>query len=621
MEIKKQIPIFVPNLIFGPTIQSHIVVKDHQHFSITTTINNSPRTRYHASGSTKVPFVPNHHAPILILATNADAATTQETDVMQEQTRHFCPDQVYQLPSKTISYVNVAEFSALLRTHPNRILVDYLIKGLTEGFDIGFNGIMSTTRPKNLLSAMQNKEAVNELINKELVRGHTSGPFESPPFKNLHCSPIGAVIKKNNSYRLIMDLSQPKGQSINEHINKTDFSVQYTHFDVATEMVYVQGQSCYLSKVDVKHAFRLLPVKPSDWPLLGYYWEGSYYIDTLLPFGLRSSQAIFNQFADVECWIIQHVYKLKNIVHYADDFFLVSAQNYNEAKNDLQNLINAFQQLDIPLAAEKIVGPTKKLTYLGIEIDSNDLTISIPDEKYIELMNSLPSWINKKTCTKQKLLSLIGILSFVCKVVRPGRIFLRRLINLSTTVRELHHHITLNKQAQADIKWWYEFLPSWNKKSLIPDNVEILSSDIHLYTDASKIGFGAIYGTAWLQSYWEKGTVEWSIDAQELFAIYVAAITWVPQWAGKRIVFVTDNLPITQIWDVGTTKSTEIMTLIRKLFLCAAKYDFSVSLKHIPGYLNGIADSLSRFQVRRFRQLKPEAEMMPTSIPGAVWDI
>ena len=53
------------------------------------------------------------------------------------------------------------------------------------------------------------------------------------------------------------------------------------------------------------------------------------------------------------------------------------------------------------------------------------------------------------------------------------------LINLSTTVKELHHHIKLNKQAMADITWWYEFMPSWNKKLLIPDNFEILSSDIY----------------------------------------------------------------------------------------------------------------------------------------------
>ena len=49
---------------------------------------------------------------------------------------------------------------------------------------------------------------------------------------------------------------------------------------------------------------------------------------------------------------------------------------------------------------------------------------------------------------------MIGILSFACKVVAPGRIFLRRLIDLSTSVNNLDDRIVLNDEAQADIEWW-----------------------------------------------------------------------------------------------------------------------------------------------------------------------
>ena len=63
--------------------------------------------------------------------------------------------------------------------------------------------------------------------------GHTVGPFLNPPFPDLHCSPVGAVQKKDGSCRIILDLSQPKGRSINEGIDKELFTVQYTHFDRA----------------------------------------------------------------------------------------------------------------------------------------------------------------------------------------------------------------------------------------------------------------------------------------------------------------------------------------------------------------------------------------------------
>ena len=111
------------------------------------------------------------------------------------------------------------------------------------------------------------------------------------------------------------------------------------------------------------------------------------------------------------------------------------------------------------------------------------------------------------------------------------------------------------------------------------------------------------------------------IDFKELFAIVAAAVTWGKQWNGKRIVFVTDNKPITQIWAKGSTPSPLLMSLVRKLFIFAASNNFLVSFKHILGQHNPVADVLSRFQVSRFRQLVPDAEEQATAIPETVWEL
>ena len=69
------------------------------------------------------------------------------------------------------------------------------------------------------------------------------------------------------------------------------------------------------------------------------------------------------------------------------------------------------------------------------------------------------------------------------------RLFLRRLIDLSTTARKLHHHITLNAEAHKDIQWWLDFLPTWNVISIFPDDNWTPASDLLTFTDASsKIG-------------------------------------------------------------------------------------------------------------------------------------
>ena len=174
------------------------------------------------------------------------------------------------------THVNITRFAELLHGHPDRHQVEYILHGLRHGFDIGFQGQILGHTPRNNKSARDNHIKVTLAINKEISRGHTAGPFHQPPFQVNHISPLGAAPKQDGSCRLVLDLSQPQGESINDYIDKTEFPCSYMHFDTATELVVRVGMGCYLSKIDIKHAYRLLPVRPADWPLLVYQWEGRY---------------------------------------------------------------------------------------------------------------------------------------------------------------------------------------------------------------------------------------------------------------------------------------------------------------------------------------------------------
>ena len=525
----------------------------------------------------------------------------------------FCP-----IPETKPCNIDIDLFEKLLELHPDQNLVNYILDGLRNGFDIGFTGTFTPTFPKNLKSADQNKTAISTAINKEVSRGHTAGPFPTPPFPLTHCSPIGAAPKKDGTVRLIMDLSQPHGESINDDISKEEFSFQYSKFDDATDLLMRAGPGSLLCKLDIKHAYRLLPVKPDQWHHLCYRWEGNYYVDLVLPFGLRSSGAIFNKFASLVRWIIIHHYQHSDIVNYSDDFFAVLDTQMAHAIAQLDNIIQAFQDLNIPLAEDKIEGPSTLLTYLGIVINSLRMTIEVPDEKLLETTISLNKWYKRRTCTKRELKSLIGKLGHICKVVRPGRMFSRRLIDLSTTVERMHHHITLNSETRADINWWLEFLPQWKAVSMIPAVLTIRSTDLRLFSDACDIGFGATYRNSWIQGAWSQWQKDLSIDYRELYAIVAATFTWGHQWEGQRIVFLTDNKPITKVWDKGTSPSPSIMSLIRPLYMFAAWKGFSISFKHIFGIHNIAADALSRFQMNRFRAAMPEADTHPTMVPITV---
>ena len=204
------------------------------------------------------------------------------------------------------------------------------------------------------------------------------------------------------------------------------------------------------AKLDIKHAFRLCRAHSCDWPLLGYFWHNIYFIDTRLPFGSRSSPFIFNTFADALAWIFVSVFGIPWLLHYLDDFF-ICARSQQDCLQHIDIFQSACDELGVPLASDKTVGPASTVTYLGIEINSSHQTIKLPNDKFLELQSLLMKWYDRKKCTKRDFLSMIGSLSFACKVVKPGRICLRRLIDLSTTVTCLNHHISLNAEAREDI--------------------------------------------------------------------------------------------------------------------------------------------------------------------------
>ena len=96
-------------------------------------------------------------------------------------------------------------------------------------------------------------QLIRDWLNKEIQLGRMLGPFKEPPFPDLMCLPVGLVPKKDtDEMRMIMHLSYPYGQSINDFIDPEKVSTSYQTFDDAVQLVIKQGWFCWLSKGDVK---------------------------------------------------------------------------------------------------------------------------------------------------------------------------------------------------------------------------------------------------------------------------------------------------------------------------------------------------------------------------------
>ena len=182
--------------------------------------------------------------------------------------------------------------------------------------------------------------------------------------------------------------------------------------------------------------------------------------------------------------------------------------------------LHSCEELGFLVALEKIEGPATSLTFLGIVIDTLSLQLRLPEEKLASISAALEKWLSRKCATKRELLSLIGILHHAASIVRPGRSFLRRLIDLSMSVSELHHHVRLNLHARSDIAWWHAFLECWNGLSLF----SIHSQQLVLTSDASgSWGCGAYFESHWFQFQWPEYAPA-NIATKEFIPILFAAV-------------------------------------------------------------------------------------------------
>ena len=465
-----------------------------------------------------------------------------------------------------------------LRRHPDREYVGYLVQGIRHGFHIGYMGGHALQPSKrNMGSARQNPQVVSDYLRKERQAGRVLGPVDLEVGHSVHTNRFGFIPKpyQPGKWRLIGDLSHPSGTSVIDGVSRELCSLTYASVDDAVKLILDCGPGAILAKLDVQRAYRNVPVHPDDRPLLGMKWDEQVFVDAALPFGLRSAPNIFNAVADGLEWVLAHE-GVRGIIHYLDDFLFVGRPQTSECAVALDLAEGVCQCLGVPLALEKTEGPTCSLTFLGVCLDTEAMELRLPAEKLTRLAALVRQWQGRKKCQKRELLSLIGQLQHACRVVKPGRSFLRRMIDLSTTTSELHHRIRLNCGFRSDLEWWAMFLARWN-------GVRMLSSlgrappDVRLTSDASGWGCGAFSSSGrWFQCKWPESWAPIHITIKELAPVVIACALWGKEWQGQTVECRMDSAAVVAIVNSGRSKMPLAMHFMRSLFFFMAHFSLSL---------------------------------------------
>ena len=165
-----------------------------------------------------------------------------------------------------------------------------MLHGIAHGFHIGFNHGTQQCKytQSNMSSAIQNPGPVDEYIDTELKAGWIVGPFKPEEIPAAQVSRFGVIPKRDQPGRwhLILDLSSSQNR------RQELCSLKYASMDDAVGIIQEMGAGTLLAKVDLEHAYRNIPIHQDDRLLLAMRWRGKLYLDTVLPFGLRSAPKI-----------------------------------------------------------------------------------------------------------------------------------------------------------------------------------------------------------------------------------------------------------------------------------------------------------------------------------------
>ena len=474
---------------------------------------------------------------------------------------------------------------------------DYIVEGFRHGFHIGVQPADVRMRC-HLPKSTTVDPALRRKLNSELAAGRVLGPYDTVPIFDLQVSPLYVIPKKEQGkFRMIHDLSRPKGWSVNDNILPEMSTVQYCSVADVVDHIQRNGSGDYhMIKIDMKDAYRSAPINKQDWRYLGMTIGDKYFVDRCLPMGLSSSCHIYQRISDALAWVFKQDSSAVYIANYLDDFLLLTTSK-RDSESLLQEVLEKCDFLGVPVNAEKTEHPTKSLIFLGVGIDLERMVLFIPETRRLEMIEAIDVFCGKKCQTVLSFQQLIGKLNFLCQIILPGRTFLRSTIGQLSGVLSSNKYASrrVTKDVVMDLMVWRSFLTAAMAK---PFKFVAFDgpADFTLVTDASgAIGYGGYMADQWFNGVWEDAW--WSnqnICLLELYPIFAALHMWKDKLTGKVVLIRTDNEALVSILRALYSREPLLNKLLKKVALCSLENNIVLRSTHIRGADNSWADKLSR---------------------------
>ena len=301
-------------------------------------------------------------------------------------------------------------------------------------------------------------------------------------------------------------------------------------------------------------------------------------------------------------------------------FYFYGVEKTELAGVAFNRMTELFTELGLAASPAKDQLPNTQMLVLGIWFNTDDMTISVPEFRLLELRAEISHWLTLEQATKHQLQVLVGKPSYVCSCVRPGRAFMSRLLN---ELRLCHSHrsiIFVSHELKLDLQWWLHFLGKYNGVSVI--GTAFLESGERLFsTDATLTGSGGLCEGEYFHDLFPSFITQQqlSITQLELLTVVVAVKRWQIRLQGRCIMLHCDNQACVDMINSMRSRNNFLQACLRELWLTLAVNNIMLKATHIPGHVNTLADCLSRWHTgamyqSRFHALTGSFGLQPVTI-------
>lgn len=548
---------------------------------------------------------------------------------------------------RIVTPINVDRFEYYLQSHPNRPLVDSVLRGLREGFwpfaDLeGFPSLWDEELKHPLSDDVLN--FVESYAKQEEDAGRYSHPFGPDLMPGMYSMPVHAVPKSNSDKLRLINNHSAGRWALNAMIDKNNIGMRPDNVqDLAANLLRVRREHgdipVWLFKSDIKNAYRLLPMHPL-WQLKQVVTTGPpehrvRRIDRNLCFGSRGSPDIFLTVQSLALWIAVYRVKIVGQQGYMDDSFNIDLASelawyapYQRHMPPKQvRLLLLWDELGIPHSDEKqLFG--RQLTIIGFHIDPVRMTISLPHDKRLELVRAIRDFLDapKRRRTVREWQRILGWINWglnIQPLLRPA------LQSSYAKLRgRVHSHapVYINKSVRRDLTWVAQQLETTSGICMLYASVwGPQSAALTIFCDASLSGLGF-----WCPQMNVGFMSDLPLAPPRLTSVIfwfealtvISALDWVsslPRGASPlRLAIYSDNLNTVQIFDSLRADDEYVALLLHACsLLIHASPPIDLRVWHVPGEQNIVADALSRGMLHVARQYAPTLQVY-TFIPPQI---